>query len=542
MRSTPPRVSLLEIFSAPIFFFALAAFAHSAEAIDPAIPIVNKLEPQPDAKPAPNSDATFHKAPKPLAADAKSGDWPWFLGPSHDMRSPETKLLTLWPNEGPPLVWEIKRGTGYASPSIVGERLVYLHRMNEEEIVECLKADSGERFWQFKYPTTYRDTYGYNDGPRASPVIEGNHVYTYGAQGKLHCLELTTGRVIWKRDINGEFAVPQDFFGTATTPLLSGNLLIINVGAPKGPCVAAFNKDDGKLVWSADANGWGPSYASPVPGSIHGQQRVFVFAGGKSRPPSGGLISLAPETGKVDFTFPWRSKTVESVNASCPVVVGNNVFISATYETGGAMLAIQPDFTFKTAWTSPDFGVHFMTPILKDGYLYGFDGRHDINSALVCFEAATGKEMWRETPRWKEKVKQGGAEREIEVGDFRGSLLEADGHFFCLGEAGHLQCWELTPKGMKEISRAWLFAAMETWTPLVLSRGLLYVVQNHKDQINGKEARLMCFDLRGQQFFFVSCKGLCVKPQAQKASDNAGHLRFLVSTQRRQDAKTQRIL
>ena len=80
----------------------------------------------------------------------------------------------------------------------------------------------------------------------------------------------------------------------------------------------------------------------------------------------------------MDFTFPWRSKTVESVNASCPVVDGNNVFISATYQTGGAMLAVQPDFTFKELWKSDDFGVHFMTPILKDGYLYGFDGRHDI--------------------------------------------------------------------------------------------------------------------------------------------------------------------
>jgi outer membrane protein assembly factor BamB len=486
-----PRASL------PGILFFCGLFLNAAEPADPAPPVVNKLAPQAASAPAKHPDVTFHQAPKPLSPTAKSGDWPWFLGPSHDMRSTETNLLTAWPKEGPPLVWEMKRGTGYASPSILGDHLVYLHRNDDEEIVECLKADSGERFWRFAYPTTYQDTYGYNNGPRASPVIDGEHVYTYGAQGKLHCLELATGRVIWKRDVNGEFGVPQDFFGTATTPLLEGNLLIVQVGAPKGPSVVAFDKETGQLKWAADANGWGPSYASPVPATIQGQRRVFVFAGGKSRPPSGGLICLDPKNGKVDFTFPWRSKTVESVNASCPVVDGNNVFISATYQTGGAMLAIQPDFTFKELWRSDDFGVHFMTPILKDGYLYGFDGRHDINSALVCFEAKTGKEMWRETPRWKEKVMQKGQEREIEVGDFRGSLLEADGHFFCLGEAGHLQCWDLTPQGMKEISRAWLFAAMETWTPLVLSRGLLYVVQNHKDQINDAPARLMCFDLRG---------------------------------------------
>src|SRR5205814_2823948 len=127
----------------------------------------------------------------------------------------------------------------------------------------------------------YEDRYGYNNGPRASPIIAGGKVYTYGAQGRLNCLELATGRLIWTRSINEEFKVPQDFFGTATSPLLEKNLLIINVGAPDGPCVAAFDKDSGKMAWASDAEGWGPSYASPVPGVIHGKPRVVVFAGGE---------------------------------------------------------------------------------------------------------------------------------------------------------------------------------------------------------------------------------------------------------------------
>ena len=94
-----------------------------------------------------------------------------------------------------------------------------------------------------------------------------------------------------------------------------------NVGAPGGPTVAAFDTGTGKEVWRAGTM-WGPSYASPVPAVVHGQRRVFVFAGGESSPPTGGLMSIDPANGRVDFSFPWRSRSYESVNASCPVVFG----------------------------------------------------------------------------------------------------------------------------------------------------------------------------------------------------------------------------
>ena len=222
---------------------------------------------------------------KPLAKDAISSDWTAFLGPTHNAISPETKLSRQLP---PPLIWELPKGTGYTSPAVAGERLVFVHRLGNEETVECLHAETGTSRWQFRYPTDFDDRYGYNNGPRSSPVIDAARAYTVGAQGQLHCLELDTGRLIWKRDLEAEYRVRQDFFGTASTPLVEGPLLIVNVGAPGGPCVVGFDKATGREVWRAGKE-WGPSYASPVPATVHGKRRVFVFAGGESRPPTGGL-------------------------------------------------------------------------------------------------------------------------------------------------------------------------------------------------------------------------------------------------------------
>ena len=368
---------------------------------------------------------------------------------------------------------------------------MYIYRVGGEEIVECLDALTGASRWQFKYGTVFEDRYGYNNGPRSSPVIDGTRVFTMGAEGKLHCLDLASGKVLWKRDLRADYKVPQDFFGTASTPLVEGRLLIVNVGAPGGPCAAAFDTATGKEVWRA-GNAWGPSYASPVPAVVHGQRRVFVFAGGESDPPTGGLMSINPATGKVDFSFPWRSRSYESVNASCPVVFDNKVFISASYRTGGALLQINPDFTHKVLWTTQEFGLHFNTPIYRDGYLYGFDGRNEPDASLACVDVATGKIAWREAPEWNETI--GG--RQATVGTYRGSLLAVDGSYLCLGELGHLLWIDLTPKGYKEVSRAWLFQARESWTLPVLSRGLLYVVQNTRELNRGTGPRLLCYDMR----------------------------------------------
>jgi outer membrane protein assembly factor BamB len=372
---------------------------------------------------------------------------------------------------------------------------VFIHRLANEEIVECLEPETGASHWRFRYATEFEDRYGYNNGPRASPVIDADRVFTVGAEGKLHCLALGSGSVHWKRDLRAEYKVPQDFFGTASTPLVEGRLLILNVGAPGGPCVVALDTATGREVWRAGKE-WGPSYASPIPATMYGKRRILVFAGGESEPPSGGLMSVDPANGHVDFVFPWRSRTHDSVNASCPVVFDNKVFISASYRTGSALVEVRPDFTHRVVWTTTEVGLHFNTAVYRDGYLYAFDGRNEPDASLVCVDAATGKVVWRETPEWTETFEVRGVRQQQTLSTYRGSLLAADGQFLCLGEIGHLLWLALTPSGYKEVSRAWLFPARESWAVPILSRGLLYVVQNTRDLMRASGPRLLCYDLR----------------------------------------------
>lgn len=430
--------------------------------------------------------------PKPLPQGAVTHDWTSFLGPTHNARSTETRLSRTLPA---PLLWEFTRGTGYTSPAIAGSRLVFVHRLGDEEVVECLHPGTGAAQWQFRYPTTFQDRYGYNNGPRSSPVINEDRVYTMGAEGQLHCLGLESGQQVWTRDLRTEYQVSQDFFGTASTPLVEGRVLIVNVGAPGGPCVVGLDLATGREVWRAGTQ-WGPSYASPVPAVIHGERRVFVFAGGESQPPAGGLMSIDPATGNVDFEFPWRSRTFESVNASCPVVFDNKVFISASYRAGSALLEILPDFTPRTLWTTREFGLHFSTAIYQDGYLYGFEGRNEPDASLACLDVNTGAVAWREILEWTETFQLRGTTRQQLMGPYRGSLLAVDGQFLCLGEFGHLLWLDLSSTGYTEVSRSWLFASRETWALPVLSRGLLYVAQNLRDTLNDTTPRLLCYDLR----------------------------------------------
>jgi outer membrane protein assembly factor BamB len=474
----------------------------AAQFVDPAPPkvLAAPSATQPAATqpaPAKNAEVTFHAAARPLAAGAVTSDWLAFQGPNQNQVSPETKLNTAFPAAGPRAVWEMRKGSGYAAPAVAGDRLLLFHRLGARDTLDCLHPETGDRHWRFDYPTAYRDRYGYSDGPRASPVVSPQLglVAIMSNEGGLRCLDLATGALRWERNLKAEFKLKPGFFGLGSTPLIEGDQLIVNVGAePNGPCVASFDLKTGAMRWGA-GKFWGMSYAAPVAATIHGKRRVLVFAGGETdfgEPVTGGLLCIDPANGKVDFTESWRGDRRESVNASAPLVLGNRVLVSECYGAGGLMIEITPDFQSRRLWTNEAFGTHFMTALEKDGYLYGIDGHGPADAFLVCVDANTGKEQWRMQPEWKEQV----GDRLLTMGTYRAHFLAADGQILMLGEFGHLLTIELNPKQPTVKQRHWLFAASETWTPPVLSRGLLYICQNNPDARSQTGPRLMCFDLR----------------------------------------------
>jgi outer membrane protein assembly factor BamB len=441
--------------------------------------------------------ATKPAAPLPpnLRTRVSGSDWPKFLGPTGDSVSTEKGILSPWPKEGPRIVWQRRLGEGYGMPTISRGRLFVFDRGENRARLRCWNSETGEALWSFDYPTDYQDLYNYNGGPRCSPIVDDDRVYTYGAEGMLHCLRVEDGKLLWKVDTVADFHVRQNFFGVGSTPVIEGDLLLAQVGgSPKddpsrtardrpksdGSGLVAFEKYTGKVRYRcADELA---SYAGPVLTTIGGRRWCFVFA-------RGGLVGLEPATGKVDFHFPWRARIVESVNASNPVVVGDRVFISETYGPGSALLEVKPG-GYKEVWTDADKGVrekamqcHWNTPIHVEGYMYGCSGRHLENAELRCIELATGKVMW------------------FKRGLTRTSLLLADKHFICLGEDGILRLLKVNPKQYEEVSSVELklpgadgkadplagpLLREPCWAAPILSHGLLYV--------RGAD-RLVCLEL-----------------------------------------------
>jgi outer membrane protein assembly factor BamB len=434
--------------------------------------------PRPAAPPAPED-------PRPAAASSSApspgSNWPAFLGPTGNSVSPETGIRAPWPKEGLRVVWTKEISSGYGAPTISAGRLFLFDRRGDQARLRCLKSRTGELLWEYDYPTHYRDYYGYNNGPRCCPVVDGDRVYLYGAEGELHCVKAADGKPVWKVDTRAEFGVVQNFFGVASVPVVEGDLLIVQVGGSpagsdpsdfvrlkgNGSGVVAFNKLTGRVVYRITDEL--ASYASPVLATIKGRRWCFVLA-------RGGLIGFEPATGQVDFHFPWRADSLESVNASNPVVVGDRVFISECYGPGSALLRVRPG-GYEVVWSDAEkrgrnksMQCHWNTPIYHAGYLYGCSGRHPQNAELRCIELATGQVMWSKR------------------GLTRASLLMADGYFLCLTEEGLLLLLKVNPQRYEEVSRINPEVLLDypSWAAPVLSQGLLYV----RD-----ERRLVCLEL-----------------------------------------------
>ena len=388
-----------------------------------------------------------------------AADWPQFLGPQRNGSIVQPNLAKTWPKEGPSTVWQHKVGQGFGGPVVSTGKLIIFHRVEGKELVECLDATTGKELWKGDYPARYRDDFGFEEGPRATPAIADGRVFTFGANGDFIAWDLAKGTKLWSIDTRAQFKTGKGFFGIACSPLVEGNAVILNIGGKDGAGIVAFDVATGKVRWQATDDE--ASYASPVAATLGGKRRVLVIT-------RVALVALDAADGKVVFRHAWQPPMSASVSAATPLVISDQIFISASYGTGASLLRFRESAP-EVIWSRDEvLSAHYATAVLHEGFLYGFDGRQEQGCELRCVELKTGKVQWSES------------------GLKAGIVTLANDQLLVLTERGELIQTPASPAGFKPSQRAQILPFVARAHP-ALADGYFYARSKDK---------LVCVDLR----------------------------------------------
>ena len=389
-----------------------------------------------------------------LAAPVRADDWPQWRGPQHTGVSAEKGWSTDWPKEGPKVLWKAEVGKGYSAFSIAGGKAYTMGWADGKDSVWCLDAAGGKVLWQHPYPCD--EGKGKYPGPRCSPTVDGQLVYTVSREGHLFCLDAEKGEVKWAKDLRKDFKakVPEKaWWGFACSPLVVGDKLVID----GGPAIA-LNKTTGEKVWVAGEDDVG--YSSPQDFKL-GDATCLAFFN------AAGLVIRNAADGKEIGRQEW--KTAWDVNAATPIVSGDQVFISSGYGVGAALFQVSAT-GLKEIWKNKRMRNQTNSSVLLDGFLYGFDGQVS-EGPLACVDVKTGERKWSE-----DSLHMGG-------------LMIADGKIIALGNTGDLVVAEASAAGFKPLARAKVLG--ETcWTMPVLANGLIYA--------RNEKGNAVCLDVKGK--------------------------------------------
>lgn len=395
----------------------------------------------------PGAPAEAGKSAKPTSQSA----WPQFLGPDRTGISPETGLIDEWPADGPKVVWRVRGGVGMSGVAVADGRAITLVQKSGKQFALALDAKTGETLWETPLADAYENQMG--DGPRATPAITSQHVFTFTGDGVLSALKPSDGSIEWTKNVFKEFGGKAAEYGMASSPLLVGDNVVVTPGAP-GATVAAFEQATGRLSWKAGARD-AAGYSSPAVLDVGGKKQVVAFDGG-------AVLGVDPDKGALLWRYPFV--TDYNCNIATPLEFKGNVFISSGENHGCALLSLSPDgdgFKVKEVWedvgTKSVMRNEWQTSILLNGYLYGFD---NVGSAgpvthLTCVDASTGKRKWQ-------KLRFG-----------KGNLISADGKLFITTMKGELVVVRVDPEKFDELGRAELIGT--TRQAPALANGKLYL-------------------------------------------------------------------
>ena len=389
-----------------------------------------------------------------------SADWPQLHGPARDGVSAEVGLARKLPESVVP-VWSLTAGSGWAAPVVVDGRVLLFQRRKDREVLECVDLRTGKLLWESGEKTTYSDDFGFDDGPRATPVIADGRAFTLGAAGRLTGWDFKDGKPLWSVDLDEKYGVKKGFFGTACSPVIAGGTLVVHVGGKDGGIVG-FDPATGKESWKI--LGHPASYSSPVAAKLGGEDLVALF--GKD-----GLVVIDPVKGEVRASRAWKPRNPYSVNAASPVVSGDRILVTTSYDTG-AMVCDYAKGKLDVVWSGDEsMSCHYNTPIRVGGKLYGVDGRQERGAKLRCVEFDTGKVLW--------------TEESVGIA----TLASADGTILALTEKGELVLFDAKAKDYRELARRTILKGGKTRAGFALSAGRL---------IARDEKTWICIDLRGE--------------------------------------------
>ncbi len=375
-----------------------------------------------------------------IASIAHAEDWPQWRGPRRDGISTETGWLRAWPaGKSPPVAWRAAVGKGHSANG----RAYTMGWDGERDTVFCLDAATGKVLWKQTYPCLGIKQW---PGPRSTPTVHGNSLYTLGQHGQLRAWNAATGQPLWKLDLP-ETYMPDEDYGFAWSPLIVGDLLIL----PAGSRGLAIRTQDGSYAWGND--GKHGACASPVPYSFHGRSGVMVVITNPGRD-NVSVIGIDPATGNEQ----WRLGTWnEKWGAFCidPIFAGGSFFIATAEEyRRGARFSLRDGKPVQD-WANPGLSCYTGHGVVIDNHLYIAAA----NGMLKCADWRTGRETW--------------SQRGF---DNHSSLIAADGKLIVQSSrTGELAIVEANSKAYRELRRLKVFTSkLDTFTAPTLGNARIY--------------------------------------------------------------------
>jgi outer membrane protein assembly factor BamB len=387
------------------------------------------------------------------AVENHAGGWTQYRGSNHDGVSTETIRLD-WSTNPPKVLWKVPMPNGLSSFSSENGRIYTMgvRDLNGSPTEYCIAMDAntGKELWASPVGRAYYPDGGVgpDDGARATPTIEGDLVFAFGAYMNLICFNAATGVKVWNHDLPNEFGARVIAWQNAASPLLVGELILVNGNGRTGEHLLAFHKTDGTLAWKTGSDGM--TQATPVLAEIGGVQQAIFFA-------QSGLVSVAPASGQVlwRYAIAYNGTSV----AASPVVQGDTVYASRAYPTRAGAVVVKisgsgANTSATKVWEKPNQLMnHWATPVYYDGYYYGIYGQGSLN--LRAVDAKNGDSKW------------------IISGFGYGSVTRVNDKLIVFGDEGAIALVDTNPEAYTELARIEPLQG-RCWNSLAISDGRIY--------------------------------------------------------------------